>query len=477
MLRPLLATLVPPLVLGLAGSTLPSAGADPVAPTGSTGSTGSTAGISSRAEPDTLFPRQGHTGYDVRHYDVRLRYEPVSHHLDASTTIRAVARTSLRSFRLDFVGLKIGAIRVDGRAVRWRRIDEHLVITPRRPLAKGPFVTTVAYSGTPSDLTDADGSKEGWVRTVDGAVALGEPVGTMTWIPCNNTPADKARYTFRINVPNTVQATANGNLVSRVRRGPRTTWTWQARDRMSTYLAMVAIGSFNVYRSSMTSTTGRTIPLWSFVDRSSDSSRTARALLPRVMRFQEKLFGPYPMTSGGMVVDNAGVGYALETQTRPFYPYSVDPVTLVHETAHQWFGNSVTLRDWHDIWLAEGFATYAEWLWEASRGRRSTAQRFDDLYATPADAGLWRPAPTRFTSPSDLFGEPVYNRGAMTLQALRERIGDADFFRFVKRWAGLHRQANATTSQLVTLAEQVSGEQLDGLFADWLELAGKPAGY
>ena len=299
----------------------------------------------------------------------------------------------------------------------------------------------------------------------------------MTWIPSNNTPADKARYTFRIDVPSTVQATANGNLVSRERRGLRTTWTWQARDRMSTYLAMVAIGSFNVYRSSVESITGRTIPLWSFVDSTTEPSAAARTLLPQVMRAQERLFGAYPMTSGGMVVDNAGVGYALETQTRPFYPYSVDTLTLVHETAHQWYGNSVTLRDWHDIWLAEGFATYAEWLWTGSHGGKSPAEHFDDLYATPADDELWSPAPTEFTSSADLFGEPVYNRGAMTLQVLRERVGDADFFRFVKRWATVHRQANVGTRQLVGLAEQVSGEQLDGLFADWLELDGRPAGY
>ncbi len=473
MSRTLLAALVLPLVVGLTAPALPAAGARVGAPDSS-----STAAPAGRAKPDTLFPAQGHTGYDVRHYDVRLRYEPVTNRLEASTALRAVARTTLRSFRLDFVGMRIGSVEVDGRPARWRRTDEQLVITPRTPLREGRrFVTTVAYAGTPSTYTDADGSKEGWVRTVDGAIALGEPVGTMTWIPSNNTPADKARYTFRIDVPSTVQATANGNLVSRVRRGLRTTWTWQARDRMSTYLAMVAIGTFDVHRSSVASITGRTIPLWSFVDRASDDTGAARALLPQVMRFQERAFGPYPMRSGGMVVDNAEVGYALETQTRPFYPFSVDAVTLVHETAHQWFGNSVTFRDWHDIWLAEGFATYAEWLWEAAHGRKSPAQRFDDLYATPADEALWHPAPTEFTRSADLFGEPSYNRGAMTLQALRERIGSADFFRFVKRWASLYRQGNAGTRQLITLAEQVSGEQLDGLFADWLELDGRPLGY
>jgi aminopeptidase N len=178
-----------------------------------------------------------------------------------------------------------------------------------------------------------------------------------------------------------------------------------------------------------------------------------------------------------MVVDNADVGYALETQTRPFYPGSVGTATLVHETAHQWYGDSVSLRDWHDIWLAEGFATYAEWLWSGAHGGRTPAEKFDDLYATPGSDDLWHPAPTEFTDPADLFGSPSYNRGAMTLQVLRERVGGQDFFAILRAWAKAHRHGTATTAQLVALAERISGEQLDELFHDWLELDGRPSGY
>jgi aminopeptidase N len=425
---------------------------------------------------DTLFPQQGHPGYDARHYDVRLDYDPVTNRLDARTTVRATTRQRLTTFALDLVGMKVSSVRVDGRPARFRRDAQHLLVRPRVPVT-GRFTTTVAYAGTPQEIVDADGSTEGWVRTDDGAIALGEPVGTMAWIPSDNTPGDKARFRFRITVPRGVQAVSNGDLVSKVDRGAGSTWTWRVRDRMATYLAMVAVGRFAVHRSSMASVTGRRIPIWSFVDPTTGTSATARAALPKVLRFQEKLFGPYPLTSAGLVVDRASVGYALETQNRPFYPGSVDAATLVHESAHQWFGNSVTLRDWHDIWLPEGFATYAEWLWTGAHDGRTPAQRFDDLYATPASDGLWSPAPTEFTDPADLFGEPVYNRGAMTLQALRERIGDTDFFRLLKRWAAVYRQGNAGTAQLLALAEQVSGEQLDQLFADWLELDGRPAGY
>ena len=426
--------------------------------------------------PDTLFPGQGNAGYDVRSYDVSLGYVPATNHLRAVATIRARAERALASYHLDLQGMHVRAITVDGRSATWKRHGHELVVTPRRKV-RGPFTTTVRYAGTPKEHTDPDGSTEGWVRTHDGATALGEPVGTMTWLPSNNTPGDKARYTFRVTAPSTVQVAANGDLAERVRRGPDTTWVWRERDPMSTYLATVAIGRFDVHRSSTRSVTGRTIPIWSFTDPTTSSASRARALLPRVIRFEEKRFGAYPFTSAGMIVDDAKVGYALETQTRPFYPGGLDTPTLVHEMAHQWYGDSVTLRDWHDIWLAEGFATYTEWLWGAAHGGHTPAQRFDSLYAKPADDALWHPAPTEFTDPADLFGSPEYNRGAMTLQVLRERVGSKDFFAILRAWARAHRHGNVRTAQFIALAERISGDDLGGLFSDWLRQDGKPAGY
>lgn len=440
------------------------------------GSTAAPGAAHRRPAPDTLFPSQGNPGYDVRSYDVRLGYTPQTNWLDATTTIRARARHPLGSFNLDFCNLKISGIQVDGERATWSRHGHELVVRPRT-VVDGSFTTTVDYAGVPREHTDTDGSKEGWVRTPDGATALGEPVGAMTWLPSNNTPGDKARYTFRVTVPTGVEVAANGNLTSRVHRGTRTTWTWRASDPMSTYLATVAIGNFNVYRSSTRSITGRTIPLWSFVDPTTDHSGDVRADLPRVIRFEERLFGPYPFRSAGMIIDNADVGYALETQSRPFYPFGTNTTTLVHEMAHQWYGDSVTLQDWHDIWLAEGFATYAEWLWSSAHGEATPAERFDAFYATSASNGLWSPAPTEFTDSADLFASPVYIRGAMTLQALRVQVGDDDFFAILKAWARNQRHDNALTSQFVALAESISGQDLTTLFSDWLEVDGKPAGY
>ncbi len=425
---------------------------------------------------DTLFPSQGNGGYDVRSYDVALDYRPTGRRIDARAVLTARAHTRLASFHLDLEGLHVDGVSVDGRPARFSRHGHELVITPRRPV-RGRFRAVVDYSGSPRPHTDADGSTEGWVRTPDGVTALGEPVGTSTWVPSNDTPGDKARWTFRLTVPSTLKAAANGVLAAKVRHGGRTTWVWREPEPMSPYLATISIGKFDAFHSTIRSVTGRSIPTWSFVDPSTGSSRAARRLLPKVIRFEERLFGPYPLSAAGMIVDNADVGYALETQTRPFYPFGTDTSTLVHETAHQWYGDSVTLTDWHDIWLAEGFATYAEWLWDAAHGGRTPAERFDGLYATADTSGLWHPAPTKFTASADLFGSPEYNRGAMTLQALRERVGTADFFRILRTWAREHRHGNVRTRQFRVLAEDVSGQDLTTLFADWLTLDGKPAGY
>lgn len=430
------------------------------------------------ARRDALFPGQGNAGYQVRSYDVAIDYQPLTNRAVATVRIRAVARTTMRSFHLDFEGPRVTSVVVDGRRATWDRRGTELVVTPARRVEEGRFAVTVSYDGQPPEHVDPDGSTEGWVRTSDGAVAINEPVGAMTWLPSNNTPGDKARFTYRLSAPAGYAAVANGELVDTAPHGTGTTWTWRQEEPMSTFLAVVGFGRYDVTESSYTSVDGRRLPLWFFEDAAVGSAEGAREVLPEVMTFCEELFGAYPFSSGGHVVDDAYVGYALETQTRPFYPPgAAGTLTVVHETAHQWFGNSVTLTDWHDIWLAEGFATYAEWMWAGEHAGRTPQEHFDALYSRDADDDLWSPAPTEFTDPADLFGEPVYLRGAMTLHALRREIGTADFLRLARRWAADFAYDNVRTRDLERLAEKVSGEQLDTLFDDWLRLDGKPRGY
>ena len=152
---------------------------------------------------------------------------------------------------------------------------------------------------------------------------------------------------------------------------------------------------------------------------------------------------------------------------------SQDDVTIVHEFAHQWYGDSVTLSDWGDIWLHEGFAGYAEWLWTAAHGGPSTAEQFQKAYDDPQT--VWSPAPAKLTDPADLFGDQSYTRGAMTLEALRQKVGSDDFFVILRSWAEQHKYGNVSTAQFIRLSEHVSGQDLDALFHAWLYVPERPA--
>jgi aminopeptidase N len=210
-------------------------------------------------------------------------------------------------------------------------------------------------------------------------------------------------------------------------------------------------------------------------------AQASLARQPEIIDFLSELFGPYPFSAAGGIVDDADLGFALENQTRPIYSkvFFTDPVSgdevVVHELAHQWIGDHLALEEWQHIWLNEGFATYAEWLWSEREGRATAQQFFDDRATIPADDPFWS-VTIGDPGPDALFDIAVYNRGAMTLHALRLEVGDDDFFEILRRWTRSQAGGNVTTDEFIRLAERVSGQDLDAFFRAWLFTPARPEG-
>jgi aminopeptidase N len=434
------------------------------------------AAVASAAAPgkpaEPFFPRSGNRGYDVKHYDVSLGYQPRSGELAARDVVEARATAGLSRFSLDLDGLKVTSVGVDGEPARYSRGRGKVKVVPATPIAKGEaFTVDLRYQGLPRKVTDPDGSTEGWYRTSDGAVAVGEPIGTAAWLASNNAPRDKASFDIQITVPAGVKAVSNGRLVSRQKIDRRVRWSWSEPAPMATYLALVDIGDGKLVRGHV----GK-LPTWTLVDaRLAKKSRAAIDSLPEIIRWESHLYGPYPFAAAGSVVDLADLEYALETQTRPIYAFAPDRTTVVHETAHQWFGDSVGLERWPNIWLNEGFATWTQWYFAERHGGRSAQRVFAGLYRRPASqTAFWDPPSGHPGQAKNLFVVSTYVRGAMTLQALRDKIGTRDLLRILRTWASEHRHANGDIEEFIALADRVSGEHLSGFFHRWLSQRGKP---
>jgi aminopeptidase N len=437
---------------------------------------------------DAYYPTYGNGGYEVGHYGLDVAYDPATDRLDGRASIRARAKQSLCSFNLDFVGMTVRSVKVDGRPAAWSRSGQELTITPRHPLRRGHrFHVRVRYDGVPVEfILPGTDIRTGFMTTEDGATVAGQPEVAAAWYPVNDHPLDKAAYTFEVTVPQPYEVVANGFLIDLDRHRETTTWTWNAREPMASYLATIDIGFWDVHRWR----TASGIPVYDAVDSAITGGLRAEidSSLNRqgeILDMLEDAFGPYPFsTVGGIVEGQDDLLFALETQTRPVYsklfwtdengdPANGDDV-VVHELAHEWFGDDVALARWQDIWLNEGFATYAEWLWEEHQGRGTPQSIAQENYdAIPASDPFWA---LEIGDPTvdHLFDFPVYLRGAMTVQALRSEVGDTAFWRIIRTWTRRNSGGHGTTPQFIALAERISGQQLDALFDTWLFTATKP---
>ena len=453
-----------------------------------------TAGAFTAGDPFFADVGMGNGGYDVQHYSLGLDYDPATQILDGKAKIRLIPTQDLDRFDLDLrtgineegEGLTVSRVAIGNQEPDWFTEGvQELVISPRPKLHAGrTYTVEVDYSGIPATVFDPDNSREGWVKNQDGAFVVNEPQGAPGWFPANDDMNDKATYDYAITVPEGNVALGNGRLLSSVTDGGKTTWRWHEDSPMASYLTTATNGDFDL----TTQTGPNGLPIYSAVDSRGDSSATNGfsaankatiaghiAAQPGILQVLSDLFGPYPFSSAGGVWDRGGVGYALESQTKPMYDGTASRSTVVHELAHQWFGDSVTPEVWPDIWLNEGFARFAEWIYTEKTGGQSAQTSFNTAYAAGPTSQRWTIAPRGIPGPAQLFADTAYTRGGMTLQALRVKIGDDVFFPMLRKWHADHRHGNATTEDFIELAEAESGQQLDAFFDIWLFQPTKPA--
>ena len=428
------------------------------------------------ATPDDYFPEYGDVSYDVLSYDLRIGYRVDGNRLDGQAELHAVALTDVDELHLDLHRLDVSKVRVDVVQVAKFSVKRgKLVVRTRGVIKEGQeFHLSVRYGGTPRAISDGSGDM-GWEELTDGVLVAGQTNGASSWFPCNDRPSNKASYRISVTTASPYYVVANGALTSRHQGAGRTTWVYEQPEPMATYLATVQIGRY----------IARDVP---------DSPVPMSAVLPEgrleafdagfgrqaeMMDFFVDRFGPYPFGSYAVVITEDALEIPLEAQSLSIFGSNFltddwESVRLVaHEMSHQWFGNSLTAASWRDIWLHEGFACYAEWLWSEESGGPSAQERASDhwkkLEAKPQDLLLGDPGP------DGMFDDRVYKRGALLLHALRTELGDADFFDLLRRWAHRYAHASVTTSMFVEVAEEVAGRSLEDLFSVWLEQEELPA--
>jgi aminopeptidase N len=426
---------------------------------------------------DPYFPHDGNAGYQVENYRLDLSYEPGADRLRGTATISATTTQDLRGFSFDF-GLSTSGVTVDGAPADFTTADGKLVVTPKSAIAAGrPMRVAVTYSGVPSEVRMYD--EQAWFATPDGAGSVAEPHYAAFWYPCNDHPSDKATWDVSVSVPDGTAAITNGSLVGSQPVGDRRVWKWSSDKPLATYNSFLAIGRFTIKNT--TTPDGHTF-FRAYSERLSDTEmRNATADIertPEVIAWESSLFGPYPFAvEGGVAIDAGNQDDAEEYQTKPVYSdvFKHDDIAdVVHENAHQWFGDAVSPKSWKDIWLNEGFARYTEWMWDEHVGKKAAARAADDDY-NQYDSGdeFWKTAPGD-PGVDNLLDDPVYERGAMTLQALRSTVGDPTFFKILQHRVSEHLYGNDSTDEFIALAERISGKSLKPLFETWLYSTSRP---
>jgi aminopeptidase N len=431
---------------------------------------------------DPRYPELGSADLDVVHYGVELSYDPADRSVTGTVEIDATVVNRTDRLAVDAVDLVVSAVdaavaREPAVPVTFEQTDTELLIEFDDALDAATEVTlSIDYSAAAAPYAPL-GLGAGLFATAAGTWSVNEPDGARTWIPVNDHPTDKATWTFDVSVPEGTTAIANGALLGRVSDGDTATWTWEQDEPMASYLITMLIGEYELVDDGSTAD-GIQLHHAVLAERSSLLDSYLDVTEEQLAFFVER-FGSYPFDRYGIAITDSVPGLAMETQGLSLFSAAdldgslgyLQHLLLAHELGHQWFGNSVSPATWDDIWLNEGFATYCQWLWLDEVGlddlERLASRAIDAL-----PSGGWP-----LSAPDELFGPVSYDGGAVALHALRMTVGDAEFFDGLRRWADTYSDDAATTDDFQALMEEVSGDDLDRLFADWVHSERPPGEY
>ena len=418
------------------------------------------------------------SSFDVLCYNIFLDINPQNEYIIGETELIFRLNEEKSLVYLNLLGLQVDSVKLDDSAVSFIRDKKGLSIPINSP--HDSLRVQVYYQGRPAnDGTGGFFFTDRWVYTMGEALNSNPSSSFRYWVPSHDQPHDKAAVDLYITVPTGLQVVSNGLLLEKTPVNEKTLFHWQEHHPIATYLIAVSVGDFAHEQQSYESIDGNIIPFEyyyypehaGFVQKDWQNTGT-------MMRFFEETFSSYPFDKYGMV--ELPVSGAMEHQTMTSYGQNLltgnnkFDYIVAHELAHQWWGDLVTLKDWREIWLNEGFASYSEALYFEHIGGpedlKVYMQGLKDLYLKEVRNIGHFP----IYDPEYMWGGTVYQKGAWILHMLRRQIGDSSFFNLLRTYAQNFAYKNAAISDFVSLTEKASGQNLDWFFEQWIYDKGFP---
>ena len=439
------------------------------------------------ADPQAVSPRgewrDARNPVDVLHYTTRIHLNPQLKilHGEAELDIRMV--DAANQFYLHLNGLTVDSVWSSGAGLSMRRVEERLVFDFPQPLGTAaPIRLGVRYHGSPGN--DGYGGffwGDRVIYTVGEGIRTNPPSMLRYWMPSHDEPFDKATLDLFITVPQPLKAYANGTLMAALQNPgtQETTFHYATAQVIAPYLIAITAGSHEVIEDVFPSLSGKDVPLQYIVF----AENVEKALAdwrrtPEMMQFLEGRFGAYPFERYGMI--EVPMRGAMEHQTLTSMSSALLTGTgdyesiVVHELAHQWWGNWVTCADWRDLWLNEGFASYCEALWAEYRGGADSLRRTMSAFASHYFTEAGQRGHFSVYDPEYSWGATVYKKGAWILHMLRFVVGEEAFWRILQVYGTTHAYGSATSRDFIAVAEGETGQSLAWFFEQWLFGAGYP---